>query len=552
MLGIRLQNTFLDLYSNAALTFEMNSPLYFGDDIDILQGSFMFTINAPLTPKNAKLLRHPNILDNAASFIENEPAAIYTNGTDILRGSLSVTAATLKEVSLKIHIASDALLIETLVSDWFKTDEISIPSPVNVSDYMYQTCLHPLSYPFVFHPVKNDTFESDTTGLPEGVKWQNAVKVVQQIVNGDPQELATFGMPLTPRTALTPFFRLEYILKEIFKRAGFALDNRFQAATEMKLLTLYNNRTLLNWTSDTEYTLQNTIKFKNHLPTIQTGPWLKKIVRLFNQGLFIDRFDNQATIQSAESVLDNDYVAADWTSKLLKGYSLAESKNTLGKFDFEENSDHLTPFKYSTLNTDSEKEYKASYMSLPSAVCAPPVRSPLAADISAPTINQEGSKLYFDATKNVGFSPRLMVFRGLTDSFMEGDGSTIQDRYALGYPLTACEDLDALNNVVKIGWNSVRYIADTPDYPVATAQNTLHWIGEKGIYNRYWAKWDDFLKLRRTLKMQLLLTPKDVQQFRFQHKIRIANRIYLVKKLRFSITNKGLQPVEADLVALVN
>lgn len=551
MFGIRLQNTFLDLYSNAVMTFEMNSPLYFGDDIDVLQGSFMFTINAPLTPKNARLLRRPNVLDNALSFMENEPAAVYTNGTDILRGSLSVTAASSKEVSLKIHIASDAQLIETLVSDWFKTDEVIIPTPINVSDYMFDTCLFPLRYPFVFHPVQNETFESDTTDLPVGVKWQNAIKVVQQMVNGDPQELATFGMPLTPRTALTPFFRLEYVLKEIFKRAGFALDNRFQVPNELKLLTLYNNRTLLNWTSDTEYTLQNAIQFKNHLPTIQTGPWLKKIVRLFNQGLFIDRFNNQATIQSAESVLDNDYVSADWTGKVLKDYTLSESKNRIGKYDFEENSDNLTPFKYSTLDTDSEKEYKAAYMSLPSEIGVPPVRSPLAADISVPGIIQEGSKIYFDATKNVDFSPRLMLFRGLADSIMEGDGVSVQDRYALGYPLTACEDADALGNEVKIGWNSVLSIPDTPDFPVATAQNTLHWVGEKGIYARYWAKWNDFLKLRRSLKMQLLLTPKDVQQFRFQHKVRIGNRIYLVKKLRFSITRKGLQPVEAELVSVI-
>jgi hypothetical protein len=541
MFGIYLQNTFLDLYPDTVLSFELNSPLYFGDDIDVLQGSFMFTINAPLTPHNAKLLRHPNIIDNEETFLENQAAQVFTNGSDILRGSLSVTNSTKREVAIKIQIASDSYLIETLVSDFFKNDTVDIFSE-NIYDYMYNTCKFPLDYPYIFHPVYNESFENDTTNLPDGVKWQNAIKIVQKINVGVPSNVGDFGNLLAYHTAVTPFMRLEYVLKEIFKRSGLVLDNQFQKEDEMKLITLYNNRTMLNWVENNDYETEYLIKIRHHLPNIQTGGWLKKIVRLFNQGIFVDRFDNQASIVSSESILQDETVAADWSNKVLKNYAITEVKNAIGKYNFEENSENLAYFKYFT--GDGDKEYKAAYMPLISGKKTPPNSVANTADLSVPVINQEGSKIYFDATNNTEAIPRLMLYRGFADN-------TYDDKESLAYPLTCFDHKDAYGNPVRIGWNTNYPISGTPNFPVADAQHTLAWTGEKGIYAKYWSLWNTFLTHKRILKMQLALTPRDIQNFKFQQKVRINNRIYLVKKLKLNITRKGLQAVEAELVSVI-
>lgn len=537
MFGIRLQNTYLDLAVNTAISYEMYSPLYFGDDIDVLQGSIIYTLTVPNSPKNAKKLRHPNILDNAYPFIENADCDVLTEGSNISLGKLTVINARRKEIDISISISANTQLKDSLMSDIFK--ETTLPwVAADVLTHSYATCRFPLDYPYVFHPLFNEEFNATLAASHEGAYYQNAITLTEAWV-------AIFGSTnLVPYTALTPFFRLEWVLENLFKNVNYSFSNQFQTNRELKQLTMYNNCTLVKWTNATTRTNATAIKVANHMPDIKAGEWLKNVARDFNLGAFYK--DNHVDLIPAESLLDTPSVQ-DWTDYLLTDITVSETREAIRTINFEENSDDLAPYKRIN-EVEGTKEFKPKYMP-PIARAAYPV-SELAdkAQISLPDHKQKGSYRYFDTiAPKENFSPRLMFYRGLTDSIQGSIGSS--KTYA--YPRADSTLIDAIDKEVRVGNNSIASGITDNDTP---ALYTLTWDdsnSSESLYNRFWKRWNEFLKRRRLVKARFNLPPALIAQFRFQDKIRVQNREYFVKKLRFSVTRKGVQAAEAELVAVI-
>jgi hypothetical protein len=541
--GINIGGQLLDFYPKTALNFELNNPAYLGDEIDVIQNAFMFTIKVPLTSKNKRLLAHPDRVDNAHLFLKNTECAIYTQGVEVFRGLLSVRSSRQKEAEVSVAINALSALRENQVNQlWQETYPLAYSILLG---YAYATCQYPMDYDFIFHPVFNEGFNTDEKITASGKKWQNAV-----VVNGGNASLG-LSKPDT-HSAMTPFFRLDRTLKKIVESQSFSLENNFQTTTETKLLTLYNNRTLINWTSDTEYTAASSILSARHLPQVKASEWLKNIARQYNLGIYTNFFDKTVELLPNENILGSP-VVIDWSRKQLSEKDISESLNFPTIFNYDENKDGLPAYRLKKMETP-ERDFKAVYMSPPSVSMHfdPFINAP----ISAPKLSQEGSWLYFDVTKNKDFEPRLMLYRGLADNVVEdsgvdNDGNPFNNITEIrGYPLAACETTDANGAPVKVGWNSTRI----PGAPVANpipATLALHWSGNKSIFKNYWENWYTLLQNKRDVKTSLGLSLQDIRQFSFKNRISMGNKAYIVKRLRITLTETGIAPTEAELVTTV-
>ena len=152
----------------------------------------------------------------------------------------------------------------------------------------------------------------------------------------------------------------------------------------------------------------------------------------------------------------------------------------------------------------------------------------------------------------------LLMFRGLHHRGTinaPGIPSTLKI-----FPLTCSEAKSDFAYFVGTTTNSAHYRVGynvpthAPQYNATyaseDAQYALIWTGEEGIYNRFWHEWYTFLQDARIVKRTLLLTVADIRNFSFKHKVVIANQAYFVKKMRVTLTRRGLQPTEVELVKI--
>ena len=85
-LGIKIDNTFLDLYENTTVTIELRNPAIKPSDPDILPGSFALPFRIPMNPKNAEILHHANLLPSAPEFTLIVGQNVQINDPPIYRG----------------------------------------------------------------------------------------------------------------------------------------------------------------------------------------------------------------------------------------------------------------------------------------------------------------------------------------------------------------------------------------------------------------------------------------------------------------------------------
>ena len=132
-------------------------------------------------------------------------------------------------------------------------------------------------------------------------------------------------------------------------------------------------------------------------------------------------------------------------------------------------------------------------------------------------------------------SLRLMFYRGMVEGFYgtpEDSGS--------GWVTPPTRDLYPLgsNNVYDIDGNKI-----------ADANLSLLWDGEYGLYENFWKQWVEQRPLTKIVKIKNLLMPIEIRKLDFSKKYRISDNNYLLKEVRFTITDKDNGPVMAEIDA---
>ena len=609
MFGIKLNNTFLTLYPKTSLGFELYNPAYLGDKVDEIANGLIFSVKVPLSGDNARLLRYPHVVENDWRFLKDEACEIWKNGRIVFLGELTVKKANVfaREPSCELRIMVNTI---SKLRD-LKMSALDLGT-INMFHYFTfdlptDTCLNPHDYDYIFHPVWNPDFRDKKDTITFGGDefqnlWDSTVR------QGRP-----YGqVVLSENSVLTPFLKLSYLLKKMFENVGFTLNNQFQTTPELRLLTVYNNMSVLSSEG-----FANFIQFHLNWCVSDTtcGAYLTKLSRLFSIAPYVNMFDKKVNLVPFKDVLGRA-AKHDWTAFVRRGGELSESNNYPNVLAYKAFADspmpkgddlkglsritadpdlnnpsippilvltHVVEAIY-TLSSGVKVYHKPVFVER-GGTALPLIRYERYLLTENDEINQAGSgekwesdlgtlnqaqiweqgatnrtqfvptirlkgKFPADAEKHK-FSDRLLFYRGIRPH--RGDPSNPQADGYFFFPLATAEDVAIDGKPTLVG-------KDKGDSPVIFPQSergvppqySLNFTGENGIYNRFGKPNFAFLSEKRDLTARLDLPLDELMQFSFEDKVRIKNMEYLVKKIHGVLKADGeLVDIEADLVTVV-
>lgn len=586
MFGIQLNNRFLDLYPKTSLSFELNNSAYLGDDIDVIQNAFMFTVKVPMTDRNRRILINPDRVDNAYYFLTNEECGVWCEGLEVFRGLLSVRSATPKEADISLTVNTLSQLKDLMLSE-LPHDSFDLTAQSDPLGFLGGSCFSANIRDFICFPIWNPDFYATAE---QSVEFSDAN--YQNLWGSHPS--AVSKLRLANKSSITPFLKISYLLRKMAEATNFSISNSWQIDRELQQLCAYNNHSIAKWTADgTSYILDDKLELKNHVSKTKASDFLKNLSRLFNLGIYVNFFDKSLDIVPNKIILEQS-ARHDWSKKVVSDKTITESINYPSRFGFAEKTPSVLPdiskmnqYPYpSTLGNDPEGLYintiNRRYYHKPDSIHPEYIatelnnyvqfgsieknsyESPLSTlpnarifingfgTATAPGIRQKGSyKIQNGEESTASFEDRLLFYRGLAD-FRTANGAT-NPFFALTYPLASAEDFTVEGYRIKTGWDSSQLSSNItpPQYAPEDVKYSLNWNGSKGLYAQWWATWHEMLQRKRDVKLSIALSTKDIRAFRFQDKVRIQNKEYIVKKLRITLTEFGAATTEAELVTVI-
>jgi len=596
MIGIKIKETFLDIYDKTTIGFDLLSPLYFGDDVDVIQGSYSFPINIPLTPRNRVTLEYPDIIENDAPFLKNEPAEIWSNGEPLFKGLGFVKGSSNFEASFFILIDSLSTLKALALNELPLGATNLGASQALVLQNIKLTTIYPDNFNHIFFPVWNPYFLDDKSSLGFAHDtfqnpWLNASN---EFTAGTVSDDYIF----------TPFLKLNYLLTKMFESQGFGLVNKWQITHELRRLVLYNNFSI-----SVNGFIAPAVDYTNHVSNTKSSEFLRKLKGLFNLGIFVNYFKQQTEIIPAKDLLTRP-VKHDWTKVTEYSYNKTEEENLTEQFCYADQINPIIPdltkvpvFLSATFPGDTDVEglyYDSAIQRFvyhkPIVGAIPAVNIHVTIDdcfdiyTDHPNTNTDNYNLYklsrrsevlrtytnglrtlpscrvfFGGTSGVpGYIPSinqkgcsdnpkvpvedyLLFFRGVRGDF----------GVPWSYPVASSELTDMTGANFRVGWAASGIPAPANTAEPADSKYTLHWKDEDitkpdtGLYRAWWSAWMDMLAKAKYVQRRVFLSEADIINFSFKDKVRIGNMDYFVQRIRVNLTNNGLQPCEVSLVSVV-
>ncbi|WP_285055122.1 hypothetical protein [Pedobacter ginsengisoli] len=279
----------LDLFANTTIPVERNLPLI--SDNDKLVQDVSYQSKAPLTENNKIFIQNGHLVETKNSFYELTDIRVYDEGESFYSGNLRYKIADGQiQFTLKVNLGAVAAYMKTvkLSEAYFVDAETPITSTPAIEAYMKQTALNPLSYPAVHFPVFNPAWHE----VEEGPLWNNVMNSwdieTEQFDSGD----------FTENNIIVPFFRLTYIIKQVFKILGFEAEGSFFESDYYNRLCLFTRVPGLG----------NKSKPSNgYMPDMFIGDFLKQVRERLKLNYDVDLMAKKVYIESATDILSSRF-----------------------------------------------------------------------------------------------------------------------------------------------------------------------------------------------------------------------------------------------------
>ena len=338
-----------------------------------------------------------------------------------------------------------------------------------------------------------------------------------------------FGLENT----LVPMYRVPSLLRYILERMGFKVQGSFFNDPEIQNVCLLSSH---NIRADfTTIGINNRVKTTMHLPApnnVKVYDFIKSVQQTFCLHFDFSK-DNKAIDINFRSDLINSSELVDWTNKVV---------------GIEENAtdQRYYTFSFKAPNDNSEKWRDDSFASKFTSFTQ-----------SYPEQSIGQNNLASDE-KNVSIPMQPLRFEGIITSHI-GDVNIVGSSSDPGIPL---KDLDDESGNEKITF--LFYIGNGQPGPTANSASSVgfnysfaldeYWTTKTIFRNdKIWGNWLRFLTDTRRLELYLDLLMSDIARINpKKHKIRIENREYLLKELRFTMPNEFVQKIacQAELLQL--
>lgn len=571
MLGIKIRDQFLALFADTSLTFEENHPVgIIIDGISQLQGSYTIPIDIPIEG-NASLLGRIDRLDMNAVLMQDEYCEVWVDGLPFRTGKATIKGATHQRAKMFIVFNEVKELSDLPLSSVdLGGDRIIGSNPEERTNHAYDTASDPLNHDYIFTPILNPRFSLDPLSVfSEKSNFQN-------FWNHD-----TDSFYEGASGNATPFIRIDYLLARIFRELGYTLDNQFQTTDELKLLLLYNNFSIyINGTTWSE-----TINLTNHVPYAQALDFVKAMVATFALCLFPDQANKTMELIPFKMLIQAP-VFGDWTSKAGEGYEYETDKDFISilRYDIDTNDELSVAYSGTEIqpsflltegltarimyaNGDAGYCYAIAdntYYSIVSNLLGPFETRHYRQEFKR--ISNGGDKEYISPLIPLWNSWQLQLDGNIdsdydTIPFQEWQIPHIQHKGFIAGDDYANLPCTSFRTMFYRGFQFADVDIDE-EYPFASVvpynirgeligDYSLLWDREQGIYNRWWKLPYEMLANKKTVSRTLLLTIGDLLSFKFKHKYRIENQNYFMTRLRYTISSKGLSPVEAVMITSI-
>ncbi len=570
MIGIKYQGSFFDLNPKSSISFELQNLVFVSSDASKLPGSFAFPFSLPLTQNNRVMLGFPDRIDRNLALKTKIQVSIFSDGKELFPGTLTIREVSVGgagEINVNIVVNPLSSLRQTPLNELDLggvrtfTDEAALLADAK------DTTISPLNYDYVYFPIWNPDFTlSFYNGNPKSF-FQNFYNVTTEAFEVDHEY-----------PALMPFVRLEYLLNQIFSNVEYTFENAFQINDELKLICLYNNKSI--WTEDglpTEFDL------KNHVSKTPATAFLRKIMGAFCLGIFYNTWSKKLRLVPIQSII-SQAPKHNWTNKALHEYGITTNVDQPEVICWKEDSNDGAWKFYSKFKKPADADVDgevtwdelvagptglyyvtdrhAYYEKLPSRIrfvyqtlgCAP-------LDTGDPKFEAEAMALWdsFRYGEGHGATPNAN-YDLIAHCRIGGTVSYEETPIGGGDPETVSIENDCPDRITI--YRGIQPNFDGDDYPLASGipwngeglkvgDYSLRWDGQYGMYQSWWESWHNMLKSGKNVTMTFILTIDDLISFNFEDKIRIGNQDYFVSKMKVSFTENGLAPVTVNLISLI-
>lgn len=403
--------------------------------------------------------------------------------------------------------------------------------------------------------------------------------------------LDTDVIDIPAQSTFVPYPYLITILRKIAAHLGYELQGSWVNDDAIKKLCIYNTYSLDYWERVSSTEVYNTfnvpINLTNHIPDITISEFFDAIKNLFNLSIEIDsrkkeiRIDAKKTFLSPvhEEISANHTLTAIAPPKTTEGFSLAmtideddtrqilykeliATDNILGDGDTFAPSDPVGALKW---DPDQYRTYINGSLYRGNKVPSAPkylqgtAKTEIVAEVGTLDTMKNYPIEYAWDTSTIP-SPLVTMLSGIipvaeqignsNEYLVEGnywDGKTpLPNPYTfrlLFYAGTATDPNGygvypfATENVYDDQMNQV-------------LPYSLKWKGgAHSLYEAWWKDWKQALEGKQ-MTFLLYLSMSEFLAFDFSKKYRIQNRIYVIKKIAYSISHNGISYIKAECVQL--
>ena len=574
MIGIKIRNEWLDLRPDTQMSFSLTNPLYLGGNADVIQGSYSFPINIPLTPRNRLILDTPDRITSTKPLLKKEPTEVWFQGVRLFPGEATISTSSNTSASLYVVVNNLSALKSLKMNELdLGTAELG-DNHAEVLANAYATALAPFDKDWLFFPLWNPGFgideNTDDSYSYQNVFFQNPWN--PEIQNNVIGRFETNG-------PITPFFKLRFILERMMGNLGFDANVEFLDDREKELISLYSNKDIrLNGV------LPTSVEIAECMNSESSSNFLKNSLRLFNAAPIVNIFENVVEFLSLRNVLKRS-TKNDWTKFAQVAYSVEQTIDYPGSFRFKndragiikdiENQPIITvPSLDGLIGTDGVKLYYVEdqdryiYVDGELAATISPIilENEVIEDVDADTyesaisflptfrtlfqnkgsyafdthgIFQQGTFFQGNVQQSANFENRLLWYRGLH-----------QNRNGAYGPESTAEIKEMFGGQVQVGFTG-NVNGLPPELIGEDAKHSGNWPGEEGIHQNSWSGISDLLNDNKRVSRLFNLPLSEIVRFTFANKVRVENMDYLVRNLNVTLTNSGLKPTKASLLAVV-
>jgi hypothetical protein len=245
MLGIAINNEFLDLYPDTQLALEQANPfLQFEEGV---LGEYSLPFEIPLTPKNLRLTKYAGLLQTRVDPAGQE-AYLYANGLQHSVGKIKIEKPkhhlnSTKKGSLSLYYLTG---ISSFYQDIKEKKLREVPmggartfpwTNYNRSggggfwQHIHSVVDAPSgSYPYAFYPVINKEFKSayDATEVVNCMEYNGTVNFRQRTTDNKGPAV------------IVPFPYLSFVLEQVLKHIGWSIEGDVLGDADFKKITLVN------------------------------------------------------------------------------------------------------------------------------------------------------------------------------------------------------------------------------------------------------------------------------------------------------------------------